>query len=399
MSPAVDKHRRQALSTGLRSLGVTLASGAMLGACSSLDTVSSWMPWRSSKPKLPPLPDLSGSNQLSMLWKLTVDELGQGFAPCIVDRKLVVGTRSGWLIAFDLVSGERRMEHRHRRGFSTGVASAEGILFAASVDGNLLAMNQDGSIRWSTYLGAEAVSIPEPGAGIVVVRTSDNRIQALDLERGQVRWSIARQSPPLVLRSTSAALIEGDTVYIGLPGGRILALRAANGQVLWEAAVSAPRGTTEIERLSDVLGRPIVDGAEVIAASFQGKLSSFDRLNGQVRWSREFNVAGGVAADGLQVIAANDQGQLQAFSRSGAPQWKQESLRGRRLSPPVLASRLALIADEEGFLHALGREQGQLLGRLSVAAAPLTCAPLIEQSQGWTLSMDGSVCSFRVTNA
>ncbi|NCX63609.1 MAG: hypothetical protein EBW84_13005 [Betaproteobacteria bacterium] len=281
---------------------------------------------------MPNLPELGAGNSLLMLWRTSVDELGQGFAPAMLDGLLVVATRSGRLTAFDPMSGERRFEHRYRKGFSTGVAGHEGMLLVAGSDGFLLAMSRDGTTRWSTYLGAEVVSVPATGSGIAVVRTSDNRIQALDLERGQVRWSIARQSPPLVLRATNAAVIRDEVVFMGLPGGRMMAVNSANGQILWESVVSSPRGTTEIERLSDVLGQPIVDGAEVLAASFQGKLTSFDRSSGQLRWSRDVGAVGAIAADSVQVIAADDRGQVQSFSRSGAPQWKQEALRGRRLS-------------------------------------------------------------------
>lgn len=391
--------RRAVLARGLKGLGSACLLGSSLSACSALDTVSSWMPWSSTKPKLPPLPALTGHNQLSMLWRANVDEMGQGFAPSMLEGKLFVATRSGLIIAFDQNSGERRFEYRHRKGFSSGVSSFEGQLYAGSSDGFLLAWDQHGSLRWSTYLGAEAVSVPAAGAGIVVVRTSDNRIQALDIDKGQARWSIARQSPPLVLRSTNTAVIQGQTVFVGLPGGRMMAVNAPTGQAIWEVAVSSPRGTTEIERLSDVLGQPIVDGGEVLAASFQGKLSSFDRQNGQLRWARDFTAVGGLAADTTQVIAVDDRGQIQSFSRSGAPQWKQDALRGRRLSAPALSQRLGLVADEEGMLHAVGRDQGHLLGRLSVASKQLVCAPLVNQQQGWTLAADGSVACFRMTHA
>ncbi|MGA1271135.1 MAG: outer membrane protein assembly factor BamB [Burkholderiaceae bacterium] len=374
----------------VQSLGLSIVVGGSLSACSAIDTVSSWMPWSSSKPKLPALPELAGKNLLESVWRAKVDDVGQGFAPTRIEDKLVVATKSGLINAF---------EHRHRRGFSSGVSSFDGYLFVSSNDGYLLALDQQGKERWSTYLGAEAVSVPSAGAGIVVVRTSDNRIQALDLERGQVRWSIARQSPPLVLRSTNSAVIQGDWVFIGLPGGRMMAVNAANGQPLWEASVSTPRGTTEIERLSDVLGQPIVDNNEVLAASFQGKLSSFDRQSGQLRWSRDFTTVGGIAADKAQVIAIDDRGHVQSFSRSGAPQWKQEGLRGRRLSAPELAQRMALVADEDGLLHALSRDQGQLLGRLSVASKPLACAPISEQDMGWTIASDGSLTAFRMLHA
>ena len=383
----------------VQSLGLSIVVGGSLSACSAIDTVSSWMPWSSSKPKLPALPELAGKNLLESVWRAKVDDVGQGFTPTRIEDKLVVATKSGLINAFDLKTGERRFEHRHRRGFSSGVSSFDGYLFVSSNDGYLLALDQQGKERWSTYLGAEAVSVPSAGAGIVVVRTSDNRVQALDLERGQVRWSIARQSPPLVLRSTNSAVIQGDWVFIGLPGGRMMAVNAANGQPLWEASVSTPRGTTEIERLSDVLGQPIVDNNEVLAASFQGKLSSFDRQSGQLRWSRDFITVGGIAADKAQVIAIDDRGHVQSFSRSGAPQWKQEGLRGRRLSAPELAQRMALVADEDGLLHALSRDQGQLLGRLSVASKPLACAPISEQDMGWTIASDGSLTAFRMLHA
>ncbi|NCW01999.1 MAG: outer membrane protein assembly factor BamB [Betaproteobacteria bacterium] len=390
--------RRSLLARSLRA-GAGFALGGSMAACSSMDTLTSWIPWSSSKPKLPSLPELGAGNSLLMLWRTSVDELGQGFAPAMLDDLLVVATRSGRLTAFDPMSGERRFEHRYRKGFSTGVAGHEGMLLVAGSDGFLLAMSRDGTTRWSTYLGAEVVSVPATGSGIAVVRTSDNRIQALDLERGQVRWSIARQSPPLVLRATNAAVIRDEVVFMGLPGGRMMAVNSANGQILWESVVSSPRGTTEIERLSDVLGQPIVDGAEVLAASFQGKLTSFDRSSGQLRWSRDVGAVGAIAADSVQVIAADDRGQVQSFSRSGAPQWKQEALRGRRLSAPALSQRLALVADEEGVLHGLGREQGQLLGRLSVGSKSIACAPWIDGTLGWTISSDGSVCGFRMAHA
>jgi hypothetical protein len=60
---------------------------------------------------------------------------------------------------------------------------------------------------------------------------------------------------------------------------------------------------------------------------------------------------------------------------------------------------MALVADEDGLLHALSRDQGQLLGRLSVASKPLACAPISEQDMGWTIASDGSLTAFRMLYA
>ncbi|MFZ9466926.1 MAG: hypothetical protein ACO3AS_12320, partial [Burkholderiaceae bacterium] len=74
-------------------LGLSLFAGGSLSACSALDTVSSWMPWSSSKPKLPALPELAGKNLLEPVWRAKVDDVGQGFAPTRIEDKLVVATK------------------------------------------------------------------------------------------------------------------------------------------------------------------------------------------------------------------------------------------------------------------------------------------------------------------
>ncbi|NDA93225.1 MAG: hypothetical protein EBX90_08070, partial [Betaproteobacteria bacterium] len=108
--------RRSAIARALKCLAAGSAVGSSLSACSALNTVSSWMPWSSAKPKLPPLPELGVSNQLSLLWRTNLDEIGQGFAPSIFEGNLFVATRSGMLSAFDLTSGQRGFEYRYPKG-------------------------------------------------------------------------------------------------------------------------------------------------------------------------------------------------------------------------------------------------------------------------------------------
>ena len=87
----------------------------------------------------------------------------------------------------------------------------------------------------------------------------------------------------------------GDNVLVGYPGGRLVAVALSNGAVRWETAVSEPKGTTEVERLADVLGPIAVADGLACAASFQGRVSCADAASGSLRWARDMSAGGGVA--------------------------------------------------------------------------------------------------------
>jgi len=70
-------------------------------------------------------------------------------------------------------------------------------------------------------------------------------------------------------------------VYAGFAGGKLAAIRADNGKILWEASVAQPKGVTEIERIADITSLPFVDGPLVYAVAYQGRIAAVDRLSGR----------------------------------------------------------------------------------------------------------------------
>jgi hypothetical protein len=58
-----------------------------------------------------------------------------------------------------------------------------------------------------------------------------------------------------------------------------------------------------------------------------------------------------------------------------------------------------LLADDQGLLHALSREQGTLVGRLQLSSKDQACAPLVENNRGWVLGVDGALTQFRIASA
>jgi outer membrane protein assembly factor BamB len=169
----------------------------------------------------------------------------------------------------------------------------------------------------------------------VVVRSIDNRVTAYDADNGSQRWMVQRNVPSLTLRNAPGIVIGSQTAR-GPAGWPLSALALNNGGPRWEVAVGDPRGTTELERISDVSGVPALGSRDICAVSYQGRIGCFDLLNGNVRWIKEFSSDVGVNLDDAYVYAADVGGAVTEFARdTGAVIWRNDRLKNRQLSSPI----------------------------------------------------------------
>ncbi|MEZ5726850.1 MAG: PQQ-binding-like beta-propeller repeat protein [Burkholderiaceae bacterium] len=132
----------------------------------------------------------------------------------------------------------------------------------------------------------------------------------------------------------------------------------------------------EIERISDVVGQPVVAGREICAASFQGRVACFDAATGRTDWARGLEAVGGIDVDASLVVACADDGRVYAYGRNGAPAWEQKSLKRRLLSAPLMSGAQVFVGDQLGVVHAIDRADGRLVGRFSTDSTPIVSGPV-----------------------
>ncbi len=350
----------------LGASGFGLASG--LSACGVFG---------SSKAKLADLPNLA-TNRLGLGWRTSVAGAGFGFQPAFAANSIWLAGKDGTISRLEASSGKSQWSIKASTPLIAGVGADGDIAVVASRDGRLLAFDGEGKSKWVHALGTEASSVPTVAVGVVVVRTSDNKTIGIDAESGRRRWTFARQNAPVVIRQTAAVAIDGASTFVGLPGGRLVSLSLQNGSVRWEAPVSNPRGSTEIERIADVLGSPLISGRDICAATYQGRVSCFEVATGRPLWSREWSAVGGVELDARNAYACDSRGFVVGLSRGdrGTPIWTQELLKGRELTAPVLVGTTLLVGDQSGLIHALSASDGNLIGRLATDGSPIVSAGL-----------------------
>jgi len=382
----------------LVKLGRLAQRAALLGFALTLSACA-W--FGRGEPDPPPLPATVGGVSPRLAWSVAVGPGGVGLRPAVAGNGVYAAATDGTVVRIDAATGRVVWRVSVGAGLSAGASSDGEQVVVAGRDGEVIAIDaNDGRVRWRVPVGPELLSPPVIGFGVVVVRAGE-RIVALEAQGGQQRWVWSRPLPALVLRQpapvalASVAAAGQNLAFAGLPGGRLVALSLDKGAVRWEAPVTQARGTNEIERIADVLGQPWVDGREVCAAAYQGRIACQDAASGAPLWSRDLSAWSGLNLDARYAFAPDDRGNLYAVRRPGGElAWRSEALAMRRLSQPLSMGASVLVGDRAGTVHWFARETGAPQARRAIDAGPIL-APLVAAGNlAIAQTVGGSVVAF-----
>ena len=370
---------------------------ALIAGCSTLNSINPF----ASKPKgnVPaPLVELKGSMAVRTAWKLDIGKAQDFvFSPALTGTSVVVAGGDGSIARVDAASGKPIWRIKAGKPLSAGVGTDGTMLAVGAVKGMVMTFDMDGKPMWTAQVSSEVLSSPVVGQGFVVVRSIDNRIVGFDAKTGEKKWTVQRPSPPLTLRNAPGMVIAGKDVIVAQPGGKLLSLILATGAPRWEIAVGESRGATELERVTDIGGTPVVIESDVCAVSYQGRAGCFDLMTGTARWTKEVSSDVGVGVDQRFVFAADEKGAVTAFNReSGASAWKNDKLGYRRLSTPVSYGRAVAVGDYQGFIHFLSREDGAFLARAATDGSAVMATPLVAGSNLIFQTQSGTVTAIAV---
>lgn len=308
---------------------------------------------------------------------------GYGFVPVVVGEAAYAATPKGAVVKVDLASGRILWQGTAKTDLSAGVGSDGQVTAVGTMGGAVVAFDDQGKEKWRAQATSQVDIPPTVGDGVVVVRSSDYRIQAYDENTGKPLWNIQRPGPALALQTNMQMVLAQGLVISGLPNGKLIAINVHNGNVQWEGTVSSSEGATDLERIADVVGTPQIQGSLMCAVSYQGRMKCFDvSQGGRPVWEKNFSSATGMTTDAQQAYAADQRGLVYAFSLADGHQiWKQDALRYRQPSGPAVVSQAVAVGDFQGYVHFLSPSDGHLLGRLQIGGDAVR-SPLVATSRG-----------------
>jgi outer membrane protein assembly factor BamB len=291
---------------------------------------------------------------------------------------------------------------RDREAFGGGVAYADGKLYVSSGYREVVQLDaQTGALGWRTRTDEPIHSAPTIADGKVMVTAIDNTLLTFDTTTGAPTWTYQALSEPARILAASSPAASGEIVIAAFGSGELVALRAQNGNDIWNAALSRTTQTSALSEIRDIPGRPVVYNGDVFAVSHSGVFAATDVRTGQARWSLPVvgvttpwpagDVVYVVSRDGQLICASRDSGQIYWIRdlNEGFKTKKRGGFFGiggsqppRPLwSSPLLANNRVILAGSTGQLVSVNAKTGTIERRVGLGGptllGPIAVGPMI----------------------
>ena len=354
---------------------IALVASVFLLACSSQDTKSEALAEKvDSGPA--ELISFDETVDIDVVWRRSLGK-GSGaknirLRPEQSGDNVYAADYNGQLWALELASGDKIWSRKFDQKITSGVVVAENDLYIATEDGLLHSIaKSSGEVQWSQPLSSESIAPVVVDDTQVYIRTIDGHLTAFERRGGKQNWTYEAALPVLTVHGTGSPVLVQNLVVTGFANGKLVALDRELGIPRWNKRLAIPQGRSELERLVDLDGTPLVEEGIVYATAYHGKLSAIG-YDGKTQWETELSSYFGPALGLGNLYITRDDDHVQAYDQvNGASVWSQSALQGRFLNQPVKYGNYIVVADFEGYVHVLAQVDGEMLGRLSVRPKPL----------------------------
>lgn len=381
-----------------RRTAVLLTAALLLGGCN-------WFKGDVKPGDPAELVDFEPTLNTDRLWSTNVgdgiNKSAQQLRPVYRDGVLFAADHEGILASVAADSGKKNWQIKTELPFSGGPGLGSGRVLLGTEDGEVHAFQADtGTPLWIARVSSEVLAAPVEQDGIVVVRAIDGRVFGLNADNGRRLWVYDRSVPLLTLRGNSKPLIRAGVVYLGYDGGDVVALRLADGSLMWEQSIATPEGRTELDRLADVDGEMMVVASDLLVSSYKNRLTSLAADSGRLLWFKEVASASGVIVDRTMLAATDKEDHVWLLDRrNGATQWKVPDLENRGLTRPAIYGNFVVVGDFEGYLHFINADTGAFAARIKVGGDGFTGAPLVIGDVMYVYTRKGELAAYRAGGA
>ncbi len=339
------------------------------------------------------------------LKKLWTSDAGKGqdrryslFVPAVEEGVVYAADVEGQVFAFNAENGKRLWKIKLKRPVSGAISSHGDKVFLATYGGGVIALSaEDGALLWEAKASSEILAPPVSSGSVVSVNTIDGRVYTYDANTGEQIWTHDHPVPILTLRGNAAPVVTNTQVIVGFDNGQVVSLNAADGSLGWEVRVAQPRGSTDLERMVDIDGTPVLDGAFLYAGAYHGAVTAIARGTGRVMWSQEASTHQGLAVGGGNVYVVTEDDSVIAYnSATGSVEWRNDQLLRRNLGAPAVIGNYVVTIDEDEYMHVLSQTDGSFAARLKPPGDDFR-SPLVSVNDIlYVLADNGKLSAYRI---
>lgn len=261
------------------------------------------------------------------------------------DGILYAATLGGSVLAMDVIRGTRRWETKVPGPIYGGLTLSDDYLVVPAGASLAILDCAAGTVLRTLPLGGQSDTAPAIWGGGVFVAADTEEVQAFNLGTGAEVWQTKTNGP-----FDAAPLVRDGVVYAAAMTGMVYALETATGGVKWQTSVSS-RGISVTPALS-------ADGGLLFVACDDGFLHVVAAQSGKLVRSKRVSAAplrSSPVCSGQTVFAGADDGFLYSVDSEYTVRRAYETSPGIRLSTagPALYGDYLICAATNGVLYAL----------------------------------------------
>ncbi|WP_420554360.1 outer membrane protein assembly factor BamB [Neptuniibacter marinus] len=349
-----------------------------------------------------PLVSFDAEKKVSVLWSASVGSgLGEKYhqvRPVIDGEHIYAADKDGSVFAFDLETGNKVWEVELETTVIGGVGAGFGRVAVANDEGEVVVLSgDDGAELWRANVNSEVSAAAQFNEELAVFQLINGKVIAFDISTGEQRWLYDSQIPRLTLRGTSSPIVASDVTFAGFASGKLVAIDNAKGVAIWESRVALPQGRSELERMVDIDGRPLLVDRMLYVSSYQGRLVAINPFRAQVVWAQDVSSYHSLAAGFGNVYVSEADDAVQAFDRaSSASVWRQAELANRGITAPATIGNEVVVADFEGYLHFMSQTDGHFVARHKVDSSGVYGDMIVKDDVLYVLTNSGRLAALSV---
>ena len=282
------------------------------------------------------------------IWK-SEDFLGGEIrsSPAVNNNIVFVGSTNGTFYALDASTGKRIWSLTLGDGIWASPTIANNTVYIASLNataaGTVYALTINGTVIWrnSTAPGSNFKSSPAVADGKLFIGSLDRRVYVFDAKTGNWEWNSTQLGG--VIRSSPT--VSNGKIFIGISNNTLYALNESDGTVIWKNFTQG-----------EINSSPAVAYGKVFVGSEDNKTYAFDENTGNQVWS--FTTGGPIdsspaVANGAVFIGSSD-GKIYALNASTGKELWSHQTGGEIHCSPAIANGAVFVGSFDGKIYAFG---------------------------------------------
>ncbi|HQP95231.1 MAG TPA: PQQ-binding-like beta-propeller repeat protein [Myxococcota bacterium] len=313
------------------------------------------------------------------------------FGRCTPDptRPLVYcGASDGWFRAMRKDNGSEIWSMKTSGGVRAAPAVSPLGLFVATTDGFLYRLNPEtGDQMWPQPYRTDNPVWGSPMVidDIVYFSVLGNQTYAVGAVDGKFRFKVARDKPAAMSsEGVSEPAISGDILFSAFSDGVLVASNRFNGQLLWQQDLAAG-----VEGPSDADATPVVSGDLVFSGAFSAGPIALRIADGSVVWKGARFGVGKPVVSGKNLIVADADGFVAALDRETGKEIWVTRLDTKAAWTPVLIEGFLVVGGDRGLWILRAGDGIPLL--LKTMPFGVTAEPGIQQRDLYFVAPGGTI--------